>query len=167
MPRRATPTGKTRRTTLEMKVDGLIERVESLTLEVGSLAATIGQALRAGSVPWSSVGSVGRPTLPPPPTLMADDLLGPAGTFPAPAPMPRVYSDQALDLNDDLAAELAEDADDEPAAPDAGALWDLWARRLALYRRNRMWQPDWGARPDQAACAAPRDLLRENGFSAS
>ncbi len=175
MPRRAIAAGKTRRTALEIKVDGLVERVESLTLEVGSLAAVIGSALRASRAASREFGEEIEPryiSLAGPvrsdATELPVGLPGLAGTFPAPEPMQRVYSgDQGAALNDELAAELAEDEDNERGIPDVGAVWDLWARRLDLYRRNRMWQPDWGARPDQAACAAPRELLRENGFSAA
>lgn len=154
MPRRANAAVKTRRTALEIKVDGLIERVESLTLEVGSLAAVVAQAVVAASVPRASeMPVVGLPAL----GLPID--------IPHARPVAEARASLGLGFNDAMAAELAEDeADDEPQTPDVGAVWDLWTRRLDLYRRNRMWQPDWGARPDQAACAAPRELLRENGF---
>jgi hypothetical protein len=35
----------------------------------------------------------------------------------------------------------------------------LWAPRLSLYRRWRMWVPEWGPRPDQDGCEAPDYLL--------
>jgi hypothetical protein len=35
----------------------------------------------------------------------------------------------------------------------------LWGPRLTLWRRWRMWAPEWGPRPDQDGCLAPNYLL--------
>jgi hypothetical protein len=35
----------------------------------------------------------------------------------------------------------------------------LWGQRLTLWRRWRMWGPQWGPRPDQDDCQAPDYLL--------
>ena len=41
---------------------------------------------------------------------------------------------------------------------------EFWEPRLALYRRRKMWAPEWGPRPDQDGCQAPAWLLEATGM---
>jgi hypothetical protein len=47
----------------------------------------------------------------------------------------------------------------EPTQPfEVDPAW-LWAPRLTLWQRWRIWAPEWGPRPDQDGCLAPDYLL--------
>ena len=45
--------------------------------------------------------------------------------------------------------------------------FEVWAPRLDLYARYRMWMPQWGPRPDQVGCIAPAEILEAYGFRPS
>jgi hypothetical protein len=52
------------------------------------------------------------------------------------------------------------------AQPSAEPIWPfevesagLWGQRLPLYKRWKIWAPEWGPRPDQEGCLAPDYLL--------
>ena len=55
----------------------------------------------------------------------------------------------------------------EPKRPFAMDPAELWAPRLDLYLRRKMWMPGWGPRPGQVGCAAPKQLLDEYGIRPS
>lgn len=77
-----------------------------------------------------------------------------------PHPGPVRVEQHSLDA--DMAAELAEyaeDEDDTPQPPDDAEQDDLWSRRLSLHRNMRMWKPEWGPRPGQTGCNVPAHLL--------
>lgn len=71
---------------------------------------------------------------------------------------PALLADEPEDgaFNASLAADLADEIDELPPPPDET---QTWRTRLGLFRRNRMWLPDWGPRPDQSGCRAPPELL--------
>ena len=55
----------------------------------------------------------------------------------------------------------------EPTRPFEMDPVELWAPRLDLYLRWKMWVPGWGPRPGQVGCAAPQQLLDEYGIRPS
>lgn len=75
----------------------------------------------------------------------------PRGTEPEPAPAFDPMSDMAQEL-----AEMAAEDDEPPPPPDE---WEVWERRLTLFRGQRMWLPDWGPLPGQDGCLVPYEML--------
>ena len=55
----------------------------------------------------------------------------------------------------------------EPTRPFEMDPVELWAPRLDLYLRRKMWVPGWGPRPGQMGCGAPQWLLDEYGIRPS
>ncbi len=55
----------------------------------------------------------------------------------------------------------------EPTRPFEMDPVELWAPRLDLYLRRKMWVPGWGPRPGQLGCAAPEWLLDRYGIRPS
>jgi len=54
--------------------------------------------------------------------------------------------------------DLAPEGDDEmPPPPDEAG---VWIPRLELYKKNRMWLPEWQGRPGEAGCVVPEELLQ-------
>lgn len=95
------------------------------------------------------------------PPLLATERGAPSPTLPdEPIAVSPLYADLAADLEDDELG-YAEDEEALPPPPDED---ETWARRLSMYRQNRMWLEAWGPRPGQAGCLVPegmRDLAQE------
>lgn len=72
-------------------------------------------------------------------------------------------SHDAGDL-DEMRAELAAYQDEDEQTPPPPDEWQLWERRIKMFRRTRIWDPAWGPRPNQRGCAAPAELLEAHGI---
>jgi hypothetical protein len=73
---------------------------------------------------------------------------------------------RATDGPGDGAAEIVEDKPPRTQPYEIDPV-RLWAPRLDLYTRVRMWMNEWGPRPDQIGCQAPEWLLDYYGLRPS
>jgi hypothetical protein len=73
---------------------------------------------------------------------------------------------RATDGPGDGAAEIVEDKPPGTRSYEIDPV-RLWAPRLDLYTRVRMWMNEWGPRPDRIGCQAPESLLDYYGLRPS
>jgi hypothetical protein len=181
MPRRVETTRNNTVTRIERKVDGLLvahtKLIEALTELVAKLAhplVAVELARPKLPPPLRAAAPKPEPALldPPPPRdpppvisspLVMDDIDREMAAIPAP---PGYFPEAALEEIDsaplvpesfaDMVAEFTAELDEPPPPSDD---FDLWDRRLRIYRRANVWASEWGPRPGQDGCLAPAELI--------